>query len=70
MQDAITEALKNPDYAEQREGVKLAEKESEHAKKEGLHKLEAEKANEIEAAKQAIRQKFTMGARDEEEMRQ
>jgi len=31
--------------------------------------LEAEKADEIEAAKQAIRQKFTMGARDEEEMR-
>ena len=61
--------LKNPDYTQQREGVKAAEKESEQLKKEGLDRLQREKEEKLEAQKKAIRDKFTMGAKDEEEMR-
>lgn len=57
--------LKNPDYAQQREGIKNCEKEQEQLKKEGLDALDREKKAKIEAEKLAIRTKFTMGAADE-----
>ena len=39
-------------------------------KKEGLEQLDEERVAKIEAEKKAIRDKFTIGAKDEEEIRQ
>lgn len=61
--------LKNPDYAKQREGIKNVENEQEQLKDKGLADLETEKQEKIDDAKQSIRNKFTMGANDEAEMR-
>lgn len=41
--------LKNPDYTQQREGIKSVEKEQEQLKKEGLDSLNKEKADKLEA---------------------
>ena len=61
--------LKNPDYQAQREGIRAIEKESDESKRAGLDNLDIERLERIEAKKQEIRNKFTMGAEDEAEMR-
>lgn len=68
-QAKIQEVLKNPDYAMQREQVRNVEKEHEHLKKTGLDNLEKEKQERLDAQRKAILNKFTMGAKDEAEMR-
>lgn len=69
MQGKINEVLQNPDYSQQREGIKQAENEAEEDKKKGLAELNKEKLEKLEAKKKAIRDKFTMGAQDEQQMR-
>lgn len=61
--------LKNPDYEVQREQVRNVEKEHEQLKKAGLDNLEKEKQEKLDDQKKAILNKFTMGAKDEAEMR-
>jgi len=65
----LQEALKEEDYIQQREGVKKVESECEQEKKDGLAAIDDERSEKIEAEKQAIRNKFTVGAKDEEEIR-
>jgi hypothetical protein len=66
----LQEALKEEDYTAQREGVKQVESECEKEKRDGLAELDSERQGKIEAEKQAIRNKFTVGAKDEEEIRE
>jgi len=66
----LQEALKEDDYTAQREQVLKVEGECAKEKKEGLEQLDEERVSKIEAEKKAIRDKFTIGAKDEEEIRQ
>lgn len=66
----LQEALKEDDYTAQREQVLKVEGECAKEKKEGLEQIDEERVAKIEAEKKAIRDKFTIGAKDEEEIRQ